>query len=235
MRTSSVMIDGEVVRLECAALTVREYTEVLAMAWPRGMQKDVFGSPLTLERVRLLDQHLGVCESDLVVNDIVITRGIAQFFAAREDVLVELYHVVIEAQHLGEEMRQNLLVAVRFSDWLSRQRATSHWAQTGLSCGRCQVLEFCKRRGCDAVERKKPVWHDKRLVLTTCPVLRFTPEVESTLMLFYGSHEFDGERWRQRHLIAPGSLLDQDMLMTQTMEWLRSVHMQLVQDVRKDT
>src|SRR5581483_5148212 len=103
---------------------------------------------------------------------------------------------------------KKLELAARFRAWLGTIDPGTRWGQTGTDCGKCRALGFCDSRGCDGREqldargRARVVWRAPKsaLTATTCPVLAFTPEVESALRWFDATHElevgFGAVRWR---------------------------------------
>lgn len=72
-----------------------------------------------------------------------------------------------------------------------------------------------------------------------CPVLSFSPEVESLLDVFDNTHarRFDslvGRVWYERiALPGPGSLVEQDARTMDAMEFLRVIHDDMVRPVVK--
>ena len=235
----TVVIDDEPVRLVCARLSVRDYGTIARLAGERG------AAPVGrdfIERLPYIDTYVRVVAGDLVVDERVVTDGITFWFASRDDVLAQLFDALLSAQQPNADERRQLETAARFSDWLERAKqedSASQWVKTGTSCAECHRLKLCARRGCDGRDTKKPVWHDKKLVLRQCPVLSFTPDVEETLRLFYWSHELASTgqhlQWRQTHLLTSGAVEDQDAWLTGAFGWLRSVHAQLLQDAMNET
>lgn len=65
-----------------------------------------------------------------------------------------------------------------------------------------------------------------------CPVLAFTPTVESALRWFEATHELvnaDGRFWWRRTLLpGPGSVGEQDARLMEALDLLLSVHNDLV-------
>ncbi len=61
----------------------------------------------------------------------------------------------------------------------------------------------------------------------TCPVLAFTPAVESALRWFDATHELElglsAARWRLTGLPGPGSLGEQDARLMETLDYVRAV------------
>jgi len=226
----TVNIDGEQVRLTCSSLTVREFNDIARLGYRRGSLPHPVDRDLVMRRITSIDQHVEV-KAGITVDEEPLTKNPATFFAAREDVVGTLFFSLLNAQQASEEERSALKIAARFSLWLDKQdkkEATSHWVQTGINCGKCMEADLCKKRGCDDKEQRRPVWHDRDLILNKCPILSFTPKVEEALRLFYLSHEIVGigmsVMWQQRTQIKNGNLEDQDAWMESALGCLRTIH-----------
>lgn len=182
----------------------------------------------------MIDRHVRVCEGDFLFDGRVQTRGIAEAFAGREDVLVLLYQALLSVQSLTKWERHRLKVASHFMTWLGAARergSSSPWARTGTSCAACQAEGLCQLRACDGIPAKKPVWHDKLLVVKVCPVLSFTPQVEEVLRVFYWTHDIvvlgNAVQWQQRFFPREGGLDDQEAWTMSALGYLRAVHNRL--------
>lgn len=235
-RYATVTIDGEPVHLECARLSVGRFNTLVALCGERGANPKPVARQVVLDRIKAIDEHVTLTPgSFFLVDDQPRHTGLAGVYASRDDVIGSLYLALMSSQQPTEKERSDLLIAARFSDWLSSsKRVKSQWLETGTSCQTCHELEYCGKRGCDGVDKKRPVWHDKKLVLHVCPVLSFTSEVEATLRLFFWSHTavIDGMsvRWQQAHFLDPGGLNDQDAWLTGAFSYLRGVQSEIVRD-----
>lgn len=74
---------------------------------------------------------------------------------------------------------------------------------------------------------------------TTCPVLAFTPAVESALRWFDATHELDTGfgtvRWRRIGLPGAGALGEQDARLMEALDLLRDVHNDMAMTKKKTT
>lgn len=70
-------------------------------------------------------------------------------------------------------------------------------------------------------------------------MLVFTPEVESALRWFDATHEIESVEgrlvYRRVGFPGPGSISEQDPLLIEALDWLRTVHNDLVKPKRKPT
>ena len=79
---------------------------------------------------------------------------------------------------------------------------------------------------------------EESIVLTTCPVLLLTGEIEEAFEWFHATHEvivdFGGPSWRRMALPAAGGVGDQDARLMATLDHLRTVMNALLPRVKKD-
>jgi len=235
----SIDLDGETVVLLCPSLTVGELGDLTAAGYPRGVATE---DRHYARRCALIDQHLGVERGTLVVDGRPVSGGLASLFGGRPEVIGLLYGELLMAQQVSADEAHDLKVAARFTQFLGQQSAkdapTNPWAKTGTSCGRCHQMHLCESRGCDGTKQTRVVWRDKGMVLKTCPVRSFTPRIEQTLRLFYGTHTMTqtpngGLQWEQRTAVAEGGYEQQDAWTMHAFQELRHVHMQMAQEMVK--
>ena len=235
MRGASLVIDGEKVTLDVSAMTIRQYQEASRYRPQRGSRPAHPSEEDQLARIRVIDKY--VKAQDVLVDGVAYSEGLAALFATRDDVIHDLYYTMLKAQQPSDEELAHLTVATRFSAWLEmsrRKKSGSRWAETGTNCYKCHELNLCGRRGCDGTEKKRPVWHDAKLILHRCPVLSFTAEVENTLQVFYWTHALVSSggsySWRPHCLPQPGGLFSQEAWLIGALSALRRVHNELLQD-----
>ena len=221
-------IDGETVMGVFTRMTVGELGEAEAVAFPRGASPS---DSAVATRAHLLDRFVSL--PDVTVDDAPTT--VAAAFGARADVLIGLFLTLLAAQKPNAQETADLAVAMRFSVWLANARAeksSSPWAETGTSCVECRREQLCAKRGCDGTVKKRVVWHDKGVVLKQCPILSFTPLIETTIRRYYLAHEVSAATGRRelRHLPRPGGLDDQESWELDAFRVLRAVEAQIAQE-----
>lgn len=240
MRTArvSIVLEGESVLLDVDRLTVAAFNAAAALAYPRGA-KTAERDEVFVDRIACIDRALRPAPGAIETDD--PARGLASLYAGQPPIVAQLYDVLLDAQTTTQEERAHLRIAARFSRWLSdaqRRQVESHWTATGTSCEACHARRLCEKRGCDGTAKKKVVWHDGPIVLKTCPVLSFTPDVEWALRTFYWSHDVvmhgPSATWMQTRLVRAGGLDDQEAWLTSALGVLRSVHAQMTREQRTE-
>ncbi|HXG88765.1 MAG TPA: hypothetical protein VNJ02_10550 [Vicinamibacterales bacterium] len=239
----TVAIDGEVVRLEVARVTVHELAQLARLVSPRGSRAPSASlrAVLHLARVAAIDAHVTAPSGDVLIDEVVMVDGLGTLLGGREDLVTRLFSAVLDAQQLSSAERDALVTATRFSLWLDEARANkvgSSWLETGTNCQTCHELQLCARRGCDGSTKKRVVWHHGPLVLKTCPVLSFTPEIENALRVFYWTHEVTTHpngavRWQRTSLPAAGGLDEQNAWLMSALGCVHQTHLEVMHEQHK--
>lgn len=239
-----IRIDKRPVQLFCTRLTVNQYNELIRFGvGGRGTNPLPESGERVVQRVQLIDRYVRVHKGDVLdEEDRPIERGLAAQMVSQSSTIELLYSTLVQAQQLSAEERQSLIVAARFSGYLEQEyqkkpQERSPWAVTGTDCRKCHQLKLCGKRMCHGKSSRRVVWRDKQLVLRTCPVLHFTPDVEEALRLFFWTYELRVQsghlRWTQAHFVNAGGLGDQDAWLTSAFNLLCLIHMRMLKETSK--
>lgn len=233
-----VKIDGQPVTIEVRRLPLGAYEAACHLAYPRGTTPDADQVDAILAaRIQAVNDYVRALPDQVIVDGHSVQDQLGVLFGARADVINHLFDVVLAAQQLTPEEQRDLEIAVRFSHWLAlamKRESTSEWVQTQTNCEACRARGLCAKRGCDGTRTRKPVWHDGRLVVKTCPVRSFTPEIERVMRLFFWTHDAvaDGGwvRWQMTRLPEAGSVAEQDAWTYAALAAMRAIQMDLAKD-----
>lgn len=209
-------------------LTVGEVDSLADGAIPRGPGLPAAAlAPITRQQLALLDRHVDVCAGDILIDGEPVTK-LSAVLGGQTSTINALFEVLVEAQGLTPDEREQLTIAVRFQLWLAfeqrNNKSTSKWVETGTSCAKCHELELCGRRACGATPAKKPVWHDKKIHVRRCPVLSITPETDRILRLFEWTHVAQPTGFHQSFLPASAQLEDQEAWTLSALSHVRAVY-----------
>ncbi len=232
---TSVVLEGEPVRLVVDRLTVSELDRVAEAVIPRGSGVEArVVLELTRAQTAHLDTHVQVVKGDLLVEAVEVVR-LGDVFGAQTDTIHELFHVLLGAQSLSTSERTDLTVGTRFHLWLSDEdRKPSKWKETGSSCQKCHELQLCRVRACGGVPAKKVVWHDRRIHVHECPIRSLTPEVERVIRLFEWTHAWGAHGFEARHLPGAQSVNDQEAWTLAAVTFVRGIYADVYADaIRK--
>lgn len=240
--TTSVAIDDEQVRVSVPRLSVAAYNRLCELMYPRGSNPNLETvAEVRSQRIEAVNTYMTALAGELFVDGQETTAKMGSLFGARPDVVDCLFDTLLACQHPTPAERVNLQVVFRFSDWLMRavsRKSTSDWLKTGTSCESCRGLELCEKRGCDGQSTKRVVWHDKRFVLKTCPVLHYTPDAEYAYRMFQLTHDLRNDdgfiQWLLTRLPGPGSLVAQESWLLGALQVFRDTHLLMVKEQRRE-
>lgn len=214
MKAQFINIDGEQVEILCTSLTIKQLNRLSELAHPRGTQTE---DQHYVERVEFLKEFVQVSTGQIENDSFDVAPRFVHLFEGRSDVIETLFYVLELSQKVTAEEARQLDVSLRFNRWLSTLSDTKNstpWIRTGTDCTLCRREKLCVKRGCDGSTKKQVVWHDKKHVLKTCPVLLMTPLIETTLRLFHGTHDLvttpHGTKWTLQTLPREGGFEAQD-------------------------